>query len=63
VLVAHLEEMRNAYRTSLKGMRPLGRPRCRWEDKRIDLEGVDWIYLSVVNMVMKFRLFKRRGTS
>jgi hypothetical protein len=46
--------------------RPLGKPRCRWEDVRMNLmeikwEGVDWVYLiqntvqwqAVLNMVMK----------
>jgi hypothetical protein len=50
----------------LEGKRPLGRPRCRWEDNiRMDLreigwEGVDWMHLvnlrdhwwALVNMVM-----------
>jgi hypothetical protein len=26
-----------------EGKRPLGRPRCRWEDGiRMDLKGIDW---------------------
>jgi hypothetical protein len=49
--------------------RPLGRPRHRWEDIRMDLTergwgGVDWIDLAqnrdqwraLVNMVMNFRV-------
>jgi hypothetical protein len=41
--------------------RQLGRPRCRWEDNiRMDLreivwEGVDWIHLALVNMVINLR--------
>jgi hypothetical protein len=51
-----------------KGKRPLGRPRCRWEDgiimdlREIGLEGVDWIRLArtdrwraVVSAVMNVR--------
>jgi hypothetical protein len=60
--------MRNAYNIFLgicEGMRPLRRPRCRWEDIRLDLreinwKDVDWIHLgqdrdqwqALVNMVM-----------
>jgi hypothetical protein len=34
-----------------KGKKPLGRPRCRWEDIRMNLqevgcEGMDWIELA-----------------
>jgi hypothetical protein len=48
-------ETRNPYRILVgkpEGNRPLGRARCRWEDKiRIDLErqdggGMDWIDLA-----------------
>jgi hypothetical protein len=39
--VAHMGEMRSAYNVlvgKLEGKKPLGRPRCRWEDNiRIDL--------------------------
>jgi hypothetical protein len=42
--VARLVERRGVYRVlvgKLEGKRPLGRPRCRWEDKiRIDLQEV-----------------------
>ena len=52
------------------GKRPLGRPRCRWEDNiKMDLQevgcgGMDWIKLvqdrdrwrSLVNMVMTLRV-------
>jgi hypothetical protein len=44
-------ESRNVYRVLVgkpEGKRPLGRPRCRWEDIITDLqkegcEGMDWI--------------------
>jgi hypothetical protein len=47
-------EMRNAYRIFVgkpEGKRPLGRPKHRLEDIRIDLrkigwEGTDWIHLA-----------------
>jgi hypothetical protein len=65
--------MRNAYNTLVgkpEGKRPLGRPRCRWEDNvRIDLrevgwKGVDWTNLAqdivqwrtVVNTVINLRV-------
>jgi hypothetical protein len=39
-------QMRNAYKMSLgkpEGGKPLGRPRCRWEDNiRIDLIETEW---------------------
>ena len=53
-LVAHMGEERGSYRVSVgkpEGMRPLGRPRRRWEDIiRMDLQEVgcnyvDWIWL------------------
>jgi hypothetical protein len=43
--VAHMEEGRGVYRFLVgrpKGMRPLGRPRHRWEDN-IKINGVNWI--------------------
>jgi hypothetical protein len=60
-----------------KGKRPLGRPRCRWEDNfRMDLRetgwgGMDWIDLAqdrdqwraLVNMVMNLRVHKMLGDS
>jgi hypothetical protein len=44
----------NAYKIlveNLEGKRPLGRPRPRWDDTRMDLreiwwKGVDWIHLA-----------------
>jgi hypothetical protein len=49
-----MKKMRNAYKFLVgkpKGRRPLRRPRCRWEDIRMDLreiqwEGVGWIHLA-----------------
>jgi len=59
----------------LKGERPLGRTRRRWqENSKLDLEkvrwrGLDWIYLvqdrdrwwAVVNAVMNFRVAQKEG--
>jgi hypothetical protein len=53
--VARMGEMRGAYNILVgrpEGRRPLGRPRCRWEDNiRMDLGeigfgDVDWIHLA-----------------
>jgi hypothetical protein len=58
-----------------EGMRPTGRPRCRWEDNiRMDLreigwEYVDWMHLTqdrdkwraVVNTVMNSRILLKVG--
>ena len=53
--VARMEQSRNAYRVLVgkpEGKRPLGRPRCRWEDNiRMDLRAVgcdagEWIDLA-----------------
>jgi hypothetical protein len=71
--VARMGEVRGAYNIlvgRLGGRRPLGRPRCRWEDNiKMDLReirfgDVDWIHLaqdrdmwrSVVNTVMNLRV-------
>jgi len=52
---ADMGEMRNAYRILVgkpAGKKPLGRPRCTWEDNiRMDLreigcKGVDWMDLT-----------------
>jgi hypothetical protein len=64
--------MRNAYKILVrkpKGKRPLERPRCRWEDTRIQLkeiglEGLDWNHLAqgrdqwraLVNTIMKLQV-------
>jgi hypothetical protein len=69
---------RNVYRVLMgnpEGKRPLGRPRCRWEDGiRMDLEeiglgSVDWIQLAqnrdrwraLVNTVMNLRVLVPRN--
>jgi len=53
--VAHVGERRHVYRDLVgkpEGKRPLGRPRCRWEDSiKMDLQkvgcgGMDWIELA-----------------
>jgi len=68
-------DMRGVYRVLVgkpEGKRPLGRPRCRWEDNtKLDLQevgcgggGMDWIELvqdrdrwrAFVNAVMKLRV-------
>jgi hypothetical protein len=66
-------EVRGAYNILVgrpEGRRPLGRPRCRWEDNiKVDLReigfgGVDWIHLAqdrdrwwaLVNMVMNLQV-------
>jgi hypothetical protein len=50
--VAHMGEGRGVYRVLVggtEGKRPLGRPRCRWEDnikmhlREIGINGVNWI--------------------
>jgi hypothetical protein len=52
---ARMKKKRNAYRILMgepEGKRPLGRPRCRWEDtvriylREIGLGGMDWIDLA-----------------
>jgi len=53
--VAHMGERRGVYSVLVgkpEGKRPLGRPRCRWEDNnKMDLQevgcgGMDWIELA-----------------
>jgi hypothetical protein len=67
-----MEENRNAYRILVgkpEGKRPLGRPRHRWVDIKMDLrevewDGMDWIDLAqdsdrwrvFVNTVMNLRV-------
>ena len=53
--MARMEERRGVYRVLVgkpKGKKPVGRPRCRWEDNlKLDLQdagcgGMDWIELA-----------------
>jgi hypothetical protein len=70
---ARVWEGRGVYRVLVgkpEGKRPLGRPRCRWEDnikmdlKKVGCGGMDWIELAqdrdrwraFVNAVMNFRV-------
>jgi hypothetical protein len=70
--VACLEEGRGVYRVldgRPKGKRPLGKPRCRWEDnikidlREIEIDRVSWIqlaldrvqWLAFVSMVMNLQ--------
>ena len=71
--MARMGDRRGVYRVLVgkpEGRRPLGRPRCRWEDNiKMDLEevgcgGMDWIELAqdrdrwwaLVNAVMNLRV-------
>jgi len=70
--VTRMGEERGVYRVLVgkrEGKRPLGRPRCRWVDIRMDLQEVgrgymDWIGLAqdsdrwrtLVSLVMNFRV-------
>jgi hypothetical protein len=70
--VAHMEEGRGIYRVMVgkpEGKRPMGRPRFRWEDIKMDLQeagcgGMDWIELAqdrdrwqaLVNAVMNLQV-------
>jgi hypothetical protein len=72
-------EVRGAYNILVgrpEGRRPLGRPRHRWEDIKMDLReigfgDVDWInwaqdrdrWRALVNTVMNLRVRKMRGIS
>ena len=54
--VARMGDMRGIFRVLVgkpEGKRPLGRPRCRWEDNNIKMDlqevgcgGMDWIELA-----------------
>jgi hypothetical protein len=76
--VARMGEDRKVYKVLVgkpEGKRPLGRPRCRWEDlirmdlREIGLGGVDWIRLAqeryrwraVVSAVMNLRALAPRS--
>jgi hypothetical protein len=76
--VAHMGEERKVYKVLVgkpEGKRPLGRPRCRWEDGfRMDLRetglwGVDWIrpaqdrdrWRAVVSAVMNIPVLAPRS--
>jgi hypothetical protein len=71
--ITRIGKRRGVYRVLVRkpeGKRPLGRPRCRWEDNiKIDLQevifcGMDWIDLAqdrdkwwaLVKAVMNFRV-------
>jgi hypothetical protein len=70
--VEYMGKMRNAYRILVEkpgGKRPLGRPKCRWKNIKMDLreivwDGVDWIGLAqdtdqwkpLVNTVMNLQV-------
>ena len=76
--VARMGERKGVYMVlvgKLEGKRPLGRPRCRWEDniktglQEVGCGGVDWINLAqdrdrwraLVNAVMNLRGFIKCG--
>jgi len=78
--VAHMEEGRGVRRVLVgkpEGKRPLGRPRCRWEDNiKMDLQEVggccgDWMELvqdgdrwrALVSTMGNLRVPKMRGIS
>jgi hypothetical protein len=73
--VASMGEGRDVYRVLVgrpEGKRPLGRPRCRWEDnikmdlREIGIDGANWIWLvqdtvqwrACVNTAMNLRFHK-----
>jgi hypothetical protein len=76
--VARMGEERKVYKVLVgtpEGKRPLGRPRCRWEDgvrmdlREIGLGGVDWVHLAqdrdrwraFVSALMNLRVFAPRS--
>jgi hypothetical protein len=51
--IARMGEKRNAYRLLVgkrEGKRPLGRPRSRWLDNRMDLGEVGWCNLDWIGL-------------
>ena len=67
-----MEEGRIVHRVLVgkpEGMRPLGRPRRRWEDNiKMDLQEVggscgDWMELALVGTMRNLRVPKMRGIS
>jgi hypothetical protein len=71
-------EGRGIYRVLVgrpEGKKPLGRPRCRWEDnikmdlRKMGIDGMNWIQLAqdrvqwraLVNTVMNLRFHKKAG--
>jgi hypothetical protein len=75
--VAHMQEGRGVYRVLVgrpKDKRPLGRPRCKWEDntkldlREIGIDGANWTCLAqdrirrqaFVNTVMNLRVPENR---
>jgi hypothetical protein len=75
--VASMEEGRGVYRVLVgrsEGKKPLGRPRCRWEDnikmdlREIGIDGANWIWLAqdrfqwwaFVSMIMNLRVSWRK---
>jgi hypothetical protein len=55
--VACMRERRSVYRVSVgkpEGKRPIGSPRCRWEDNiKMDLQEVGWGYLDWVELAQE----------
>jgi len=53
--VACMREMKSVYRIlgrKPEGKRPLGRPRCRWQDNiRIDLRETVWAFVDSIHVV------------
>jgi hypothetical protein len=48
-----MEELRNVYKILIgkpERKRPLGRPRCRWKNIKMDLRDIGWEGLSCVHL-------------
>jgi hypothetical protein len=61
--VARMGEKRNAYRIlvgKLERKRPLERPRCRWEDIRIDLGEIGWHGMDRIDLAQDRDQWKAR---